>query len=315
MEPGSNPIENKVEWKIKNLKELLRQLLNNKEWDKSLVIGEVLKTLIPEDPVLHWAMGIAYLELHDLDRGEKCLLRAMELGDDSPDTLLLLAKISGYRWDLKGENYWAEKAIEKDPDNIHARFVLAYTNLRLGCMDKAELLFKEIIRIDPENVQARSALAEIYQSLQRLTEAEEQLRQAIDLQPDNGFLFTRQGEILGMLKRDEDALVLFQGIGVDLNLPAVLQYRGCIPRIGRCRTSGSFGGRVDGPYNALIHYDQGALLDLKKYRLAAIESKRARGRSLSHWKDEYRARRCKTGMANIASKFEEAEHASVRICN
>jgi len=316
MEPSSNPIENKIEWKIKNLKELLQQLLNNKEWDKSLVIGEILKTLIPEDPVLHWAMGISYLELHDLDRGEKCLLRAMELGDDSPDTLLLLAKISGYRWDLNGENYWAEKAIEKDPDNIHARFVLAYTNLRLGAMDKAEILFKEIIRIDPENVQARSALAEIYQSLQKLTDAEKQLREAIDLQPNNGFLYTRQGEVLGMLKRDEDALTsYFRALELDPVIPERYYNIGdTFLALGDAEQAVLFLRRASemDPYNTLTHYDLGrALLDLKKYQLAAIESKAAlrEDPDIAFGKTNIGlSARQNLGVANMnLGKFEEAE--------
>jgi superkiller protein 3 len=277
MQPFENSLEQNGDWKIRNLRDLLWQLLENKEWHKTLIIGELLNTLTPEDRVLHWIMGYAYLELHNLDKAEAWLQHAMELGDEKPDTLLLMARIAKYRGDLDGVCFWSKKAIEHDPENIGARFVLVNAYLGMGLTLEAELLFKDIIKLDPKDVQARRGLADIYRSAGRLNEAKEQLLEAIAIDPDNDWLYSLLGHVFDRLGDHEEAIrVFFKALNLDPDY-ALWYYNigDAFLAMGNAEEGVPFlrkATEID-PYNSITHYDLGrAFLDLKKYEQAAIES-------------------------------------------
>lgn len=269
-----------VEHKVSSLTHQIRELLINEDWQNAIILGDYLISLTPEDPVVHYHMGLAWLYLYDIDQSEKFLQQALELGDDSAEILLLLGEICAYRGDLNGEFFWAKKALELDPDNLNVHFVIAYAYLNIGHLEEAESAFKSILERDPDNIQARSALADLFLSTQRLDESEEQLREAIKLQPDEGYLYADLGHVLTRMKKEEEALTVFlTALDLESNIPeryynvgdTYLALENVEKAVLYLRKASQMA-----PDNSLYHYDLGlACFTLKKYEECARESEAA----------------------------------------
>jgi len=268
------------EEKTGDLIDLLGQLLKNKEWQKTLIIGEYLATLDPEEILAYRAMGISSLELHDLEQSEKYFHQALEWGDDDPETLLLIARIHAYRGDLNGEIFWLEKTIERDPDNIKAAFLLALTCLTLGEKERAEEFLKGIIASHPDHIPSRRALADLYLSVQKLDEAEEQLREAVKIQGDNSQLFADLGYILKRRNNFSEALTLYFH-ALELGPNDVTRYYDigdtCLA-LGDTERAILYLRKADqlDPYNSLVCYNLGrAYFDSGRYDQCEAASKAA----------------------------------------
>lgn len=266
-----------VEHKVSSLRRQIRDLLLNEDWQNAIILGDYLISLTPEDPVVHYHMGLAWLHLYDIDESEKFLQKAQELGDDSAELLLLLGNICAYRGDLNGEFFWAKKALEREPDNLNAQFVIANSYRSLGQIEEAETAFKEILERNPDNIQAHSDLADIFLSTQRLEESEEQLREAIKLQPDDGSLYADLGHVLTRMKKDDEALTVFlTALDLEPDFPVryynvgdtYLALEDVEKAVLYLRKASQMA-----PDNSLYHYDLGlACLTLERYEECARES-------------------------------------------
>jgi tetratricopeptide (TPR) repeat protein len=269
-----------VEYKVSSLRRQIRELLINEDWQNAIILGDYLISLTPEDPAVYYHMGLAWLHLYDVDQSEKFLQKAQELGDDSAELLLLLGNICAYRGDLNGEFFWAKKALEREPDNLNAQFVIANSYRSLGQIEESEAAFKEILERNPDNVQARSDLADIFLSTQRLEESEEQLHEAIKLQPDDGSLYAGLGHVLTRMKREDDALVAFlTALDLEPDIPVRYYNVGdtylALENIEKAVLYLRKASQM-APDNALYHYDLGlAYFALKRYDECVRESKGA----------------------------------------
>ena len=277
---GSPSMEQTIEEKTGNLIDLLGQLIKTKEWQKILIIGEYLATLDPEEILAYRAMGIASLEMHDLDQSEKYFHQTLECGDDDPETLLLIARIHSYRGDLNGEIFWLKKAIEQAPDNIKAAFSLAISYMTLGENERAEELLNGILASHPDHIPSRMALADIYLLAQDLDKAEEQLREAVSIQNNNPRLLHDLGYILKRRKNYSEALsLLFKAMEFNPNKfeqyseigdTYVLQGEPENALLYLRKAS-----QLD-PFNSLVCYNLGrAYLDLNRYEQSEAASRAA----------------------------------------
>ena len=66
--------------KIRNLEELLFLLVKNRQWEKTLIIGEYLDSLHPRSIVASQALGFAALNLGELD-GASTISRMQSSGE------------------------------------------------------------------------------------------------------------------------------------------------------------------------------------------------------------------------------------------
>jgi superkiller protein 3 len=268
------------EEKIAVLKDLLNQLIKNNEWQKSLVVGEYLASLNPEEISAYRAMGVSSLQLHDLDQSEKYFLKALECGDADPETLLLISRTHYYRGDLNGEIFWLKKALDLDPDNPNVAFSLALTYITLGDKEQAEEILKSIIASHPDHISPRRALADIYLSVQKLNEAEEQLREAVRVQDNNSQLFADLGYITKRKGNYQDALSLYFH-ALDLSPNNVARYYDIgdtFLALAEPKQAIAYLRKADqlDPFNALVSYNLGrAYFDLGRYEQCAAASNAA----------------------------------------
>ena len=269
-----------IEEKTGNLIDLLGKLIKNKEWSKTLIIGEYLATLDPEEILAYRAMGIASLELHDLDQSEKYFHQTLECGDDDPETLLLIARIHSYRGDLNGEIFWLKKVIEQAPDNIKAAFSLALSYMTLGENERAEELLNGILASQADHIPSRMALADIYLLAQDLDKAEEQLREAVRVQDNNPRLLHDLGYILKRRKNYSEALsLLFKAMESSPNkFEQYSEIGDTYLILGEPENALLYlrkAKQLD-PFNSLVCYNLGrAYLDLERYEQSEAASKAA----------------------------------------
>jgi tetratricopeptide (TPR) repeat protein len=304
------------EEKIRNVKDLLSELINKEEWQKALVIGEYLASLDPEEIFAYRALGLSSLELHDLDQSEKYFLTALECGDADPTTFLLMARINSYRGDLNREIFWLEKAIEQDPDNPRALFTLALTRMTLGENEKAEVILKSVLTSHPAHTPSQRALADIYLLAQDLDKAEEQLREAIRIRNNDPQLLHDLGYILKRRKNYPEALSL-HFLALEFSPNKFEQYSeigDTFMALGEPENAILYlrkASQLD-PFNPLVCYNLGrAYFELGRYEQSEAASKAA----LQHDPEMEHARTniglnatLYTGLANLnCGKLIEAE--------
>jgi tetratricopeptide (TPR) repeat protein len=268
------------EEKYDELLKLLDLLRENRDWNKALIIGECLATIDPEDYFAYRVMGLASMELHDLDKSEEYFLKALEWGDPDSNTLLRIAMISSYRGDLNSEIYWIEKALEQDPDDPKVVYCLARAYMTRGENERAEELLQSILVTHPDHILSRIALADIYLLAQDLDKAEEQLREAITIQSDNPQLLHDLGYILKRKKNYKEALsLLFQALEFSPN--KVEQYSeigDAFIELGDSKNAISYLRKANelDPTHTLVCYNLGrAYFNLNRYESSIAVSKGA----------------------------------------
>jgi len=192
------------------LVELASDLMDAEEWQKARVVMQQLVNINPEDPWPHGALGIALLKMDEPDEAEQCFRRALEKGGDDAQILLLMAKIYALRGDPGGQLEWAQRAAKCDGESLGPCLAIADAQIRLGQLEEAEKVLKDLCAAHPENVQARRMLGDIYLSLQKIDEAAREFEAALGHGPDDAVLWTNLGHALERTGKHEDALVAFQ---------------------------------------------------------------------------------------------------------
>ena len=99
------------------LSQLAKELINAKQWQRARLVAEHLVSLRPRDPAAYLSLAMAHLGMNDLARAEQCVRHALELGAETPENFLLMARLCRWRHDAEGQLLWARKAAECDPEN------------------------------------------------------------------------------------------------------------------------------------------------------------------------------------------------------
>ncbi len=86
-----------------------------------------------------------------------------------------------------GAAKWLRTLIEKYPDELQDRLLLARLNIRNGDIDEAIQLYKELIKLTPEDETMLLRLGFLYSEQKRYSEAEQTFRQALSLNKESFF--------------------------------------------------------------------------------------------------------------------------------
>ena len=273
-------IQKNHDTKIQSLKDLLFQLIEKKDWEKTLVIGEYLASLDPEGIMAYQALGFASLNLNNLEESEKYFDMALERGDDDPMTFIQLARIHSSRNDLNGEVFWLKKTLEKDPANLIALYNLALTNLTLGDAGAAKEVLLEIVKKHPDHIPTRRTLADIHRAEQDLDSAEQDLRDAIAVKSTISQLHADLASLLRERERYDDALAeYFQALELDPDHPTRYHDVGAtLLAAGKADQAISFLKKATdlAPHEPYLHYELGrALFDAGRYHECELANKAA----------------------------------------
>lgn len=259
------------------LTNLIHEFLNSGRWQEALVIGNQLAERIPQEPTVQVARGIAWLRLNDLRRSEICFRKALKLGCTNTDLFLCMAEISARRGDHVGELHWGKSALERDPENTEALFVIAAANRHLGLLTDAEAALQEIISCTPGDTRAHRMLGFMYLHSRRFEEAESEITEALKIRPDSGGLWADLGHMFTLQDKLDDALTVFQrALELEPDVPARYYNVGdTLLALGLAGKAVPYLRKaIDlDPDYSLAQYDLGlALLDLENYEESIMAS-------------------------------------------
>ncbi|MEW6774954.1 MAG: tetratricopeptide repeat protein, partial [Bdellovibrionota bacterium] len=153
-----------------------------KRTDDAIRVFEEAAVLAPDDPDLHFALGVAWDQKKDMDKMLASMRRVLEI---NPSHALALNYI-GYTWADKGMNLEeAEKMIRQatalKPGDGYITDSLGWVYYRQGKLEEAARTLEEAVRLAPEDAQIVAHLGEVYQKLNRLPEALAAFEQALSL--------------------------------------------------------------------------------------------------------------------------------------
>jgi tetratricopeptide (TPR) repeat protein len=129
--------------------------------------------------------GRAFAAVGDHTRAEQYLSMALDAGGDDAQIvpLLLRACIDGERYLVALE--YARASLQKNPDDMHLRFMVASLEAAVGNEKAAATEFRTLIETDPDDAEAHFALASlVHDSNGDPDEANQHFREYLRLSPD-----------------------------------------------------------------------------------------------------------------------------------
>ena len=141
-------------------------------------------TLFPEFARPHVVRGELRLTQGRLDQAADDFRRAIELGDDDPNTRIKLSRALAMQGDTEGASSAVQASLELDP--IRQRLADAFRLQNTGEEGEAEKIYRQVLKEDPNNVDALRLLASLATSTKRHRDAEILLKRALELAPDFG---------------------------------------------------------------------------------------------------------------------------------
>ncbi len=155
----------------------------------------------PEDPNIHYYIGVSYFNLKEYDKAAEKFQTALKIKPDFPDAHLQLAVISltkalELRNFGKSESLVLEKlleaeeicreVIEKYPDNKHAYVRMGAIHSEQGMVEEAIADFEQALKLDSALIDAHISLANLYARSSELELAEKHCNKVLsEIDPDN----------------------------------------------------------------------------------------------------------------------------------
>jgi tetratricopeptide (TPR) repeat protein len=167
----------------------------------------------PDSALAHARLGSALVQLGFPGRGEKSLLRAVEIDPGLVQAWVNLGGARLARWDFQGCVEANQKALESEPDLVGARLNLGLGYLYLGQTEAMMEAFEYVLGLQPENAPAHYYLAVGYRAQGNLELAVQYLARAIGLghSPDTDFVRAIENE----LRESNEQPLAFLEVGPD----------------------------------------------------------------------------------------------------
>lgn len=187
----------------------LQLLLGDGRTDEAVAVGEQAARQIPQDPIILYFLGSAYLSTQNYAKAAESLTEASAL----PARQSLKANIRGSLgdayagledWNSAFKNY--EKSLELDPENPGILNNYAYyLSLLKKELPKAEEMALRALKIEPENPSFLDTAGWIYFQKGELQEARKYIRAAIDTGQASATVLEHMGDIFDKLNKPAEA--------------------------------------------------------------------------------------------------------------
>ena len=191
--------------------------------DKALPIFEKLANEYPDDSLIQYSLGLAYLFVKDLDKSKRIFTDLIKVTPDNLNLYLNLATIYEQKGDLLKATENLRKVIELSPqgrfaDQARERLGIIEGRLLMqeGNLNEALNTLKAVLDKTPNNVSALFTLAEVYQLLGQLGLSEQSFKKVIELSPSHLEARLRLAGIYVETNRLDEGIAALQEI-VNLN--------------------------------------------------------------------------------------------------
>jgi tetratricopeptide (TPR) repeat protein len=143
-----------------------------------------------ESAEAHFRLGSALVQTGFMTRGEKALLRSLELDPDRAEAWVNLGGIRLSRWDFRGCIEANDRALNCEPSSKVAFHNKGLGHLYLGEAEEMVGCFSRVVELDPDNAAGNYYLAVGLYAVGREAEARKQLKRAVELghSPDPKFV-------------------------------------------------------------------------------------------------------------------------------
>jgi tetratricopeptide (TPR) repeat protein len=114
------------------------------------------------------------------------------------------------RGDSENQRVWLKRALQTNPINVNAMYLMGVLDLRIGHYDDAIAWFEKAVKMLPNKMEFRMSLAIAFDRANRLQEAIPHLEVLTRAQPDNLSTQVALGEALEMAGRASESHAAFQ---------------------------------------------------------------------------------------------------------
>jgi Tfp pilus assembly protein PilF len=200
--------------------------------------------LNPRHALAVFNMGGVYIRLGKIEQGFETLKKAIQLNPDNevfhenfgrlslqgfyledaakyledfvgrfPDASRTLAILPGIFFKLKRfecAKDWANRALEKEPQNIPVQLIKANAEFSLGRLPEAEESYFAVLRLDNGNLDSMMNLALIAEHKGDMNSAERRYRQLLDRFPDHALALKRYGSLLATRSTESKILIVLE---------------------------------------------------------------------------------------------------------
>jgi putative PEP-CTERM system TPR-repeat lipoprotein len=196
---------------------VLRLLVGIKKQHYDAVIAEAesLSQESPEDPLLHFILGVAYLGGEDRERAREEFLAALERDPKMASAMENLALVAHAEGDTTAEVDWLERALEVDPYRLKSQLALAQAKASTGDHVAALRILESVREAHPDRALPLVALARMYVALKDFPAALKAANEAAALVENNadvllvrGYAELGTGDVKKALVTLEDAVRL-----------------------------------------------------------------------------------------------------------
>lgn len=225
--PESAPKESAPDLRLKGrIAEGIR-LMRQKRWEEAVRLFEDLARRFPNSEEVYYELGIAYLELGQVPKGEEALKRALRIKPNYTAASLELALLYEETQRLREAVEIYDRIIQTDPLGDDIQFSLLKKNLiegilmaRSGDLDGALRLFRTASEFDPNDPVAHYNIGLIFLKKKETAKAEEAFRKVVSLNPQHQEAYLQLGNMYEQQKRIPEALQAFIGAAqVNPNTP------------------------------------------------------------------------------------------------
>ena len=157
------------------------ELIKVKQYEGARAMLERARSLKPDEPTIHDALGRAYLGTGRLEDAEASIKQALEINPQMVESLNNLGSVYFEAKDYENaEKYFAE-ALRVNPKATATRYNLARCYSNWGRYDKAEKEFDQFLKSSPNDAEALYELGEVYKKLGRREDAVRSLERGLEL--------------------------------------------------------------------------------------------------------------------------------------
>ena len=190
-------------------KQRLQILLQNGQYQEAIAVGKQAAEEIPQDPIVLYFLGSAYLSNQNHAKAIEQLEAASKLPARRPLKASIYSGLgSAYagleEWDQSFKNF--DQALTIDGDNASALNNYAYYLADLDRdLEKAEKMAKKALSVDPNNASYLDTLGWIYYQQEEYQEAQKYIQKALDSGQPSAEIMEHMGDVLDKLGQPQQA--------------------------------------------------------------------------------------------------------------
>ncbi len=194
-------------------RQLLQQLMEKEDYAQGKVVARHLTEIAPDDAHAWFLRGVALVQTEEPEPAERCLLKAIELGGESPWSWYFIAEARQHTGDLEEALAANTQALKLAPEQPELHRQLMNIHVQRGDLTAAiaagEASLGQLTEAD-DDVRARLKIAKLQASLSDYAAAGAHLKKALKHDSANTELLCLLGHCLSRQERPKEALQAFE---------------------------------------------------------------------------------------------------------